>query len=69
MNNSGYTIDPRAVKYKNTKDLQLTGVEVIEHLPHLDNPNFRAPKEVAERMMVLLALFQLHVEAPTCLYL
>lgn len=57
-------IDPSKIKRKITKELQSQGIKVIDHLPHLENPNFKNSKEVAKRMMVLLALFQLHLEAP-----
>lgn len=57
-------INPVKVKEKNTKILRSNGIEVIEHLPCLENPKFRRPKEVAKRMMILLGLFQLHLEAP-----
>ena len=57
-------IDPEEIKIKNTKTLRKNGIEVIEHLPHLETPEFREPKQVAKRMMALLGLFQLHLEAP-----
>ena len=57
-------IKPEKIKDSNTRQLRSLGIEVIEHLPHLDNPKFREPKEVARRTMVLTALFQLHLEAP-----
>lgn len=57
-------IDPKKIKRKNTKALQANGVEVIDHLPILEIPSFRDSEEVAKRMMVLLALFQLHLQAP-----
>lgn len=57
-------IKPEIIKKKNTKKLRSSGIEVIEHLPYLDNPNFREPKEIARRTLVLTALFQLHLQAP-----
>ncbi|NHF61616.1 DUF4272 domain-containing protein [Flavobacteriaceae bacterium TP-CH-4] len=57
-------IKPEKIKDRNTKQLRSNGIEVIEHLPHLDNPEFREPKEIARRIMVLNALFQLHLQAP-----
>lgn len=44
--------------------MRSSGIEVIEHLPCLDNPEFREPKEIARRTLVLTALFQLHLQAP-----
>ena len=44
--------------------MRSSGIEVIEHLPYLDNPDFREPKEIARRTLVLTALFQLHLQAP-----
>ena len=58
-------IKPEQIKAKNTKALQSMGIDVIDHLPYLDDPDFRDSKEVAKRMMILLALFQLHLGAPT----
>jgi len=57
-------IKPEKIKDKNTKHLRSSGIEVIEHLPYLDNPEFREPGEIARRTMVLTALFQLHLQAP-----
>ena len=57
-------IKPEKVKDRNTKQLRSSGIEVIEHLPYLDNPGFREPKEIAHRTLVLTALFQLHLQAP-----
>jgi len=57
-------IIPEKIKSRNTKELRSKGIDVIEHLPYLDMPDFRDPKKIAQRMMVLLALYQLHVEAP-----
>ncbi|BFP43508.1 DUF4272 domain-containing protein [Flavobacteriaceae bacterium GF1] len=57
-------IKPEEIKDRNTKQLRSSGIEVIEHLPYLDNPVFREPKEIARRVMILTALFQLHLEAP-----
>ena len=57
-------IRPEKIKIKNTKKLRSNGIDVPEHLPYLDDPEFREPQEIARRMMVLLALFQLHLEAP-----
>ncbi len=57
-------INPEKIKVKNTKILRRNGIEVIEHLPYLENPTFRKSKEVAKRMMTLLGLFQLHLKAP-----
>jgi|SRR5690554_686699 len=57
-------IDPKATKIKNTKALLSDGIEVIEHLPFLDKPKSRDTEDVAKRMMVLLAIFQLHLGAP-----
>ncbi|GMN08342.1 hypothetical protein MTsPCn5_37310 [Croceitalea sp. MTPC5] len=55
---------PEKVKDRNTKQLRSSGIEVIEHLPYLDNPEFKEPKEIARRTLVLKALFQLHLQAP-----
>lgn len=57
-------IDPEKVKAKNTKMLRSSGIEVIDHLPHLEPPTFRSSEETAQRMMVILAIFQLHLRAP-----
>lgn len=58
------TIKPKKIKDKNTKLLQSNGIEVIDHLPYLDNPDFRKPEDIARRMMIMNALFQLHLQAP-----
>lgn len=60
-------IIPEKIKLKNTKKLRSQGIDVIAHLPFLDKPEFRDSEEVAKRMMVLLALFQLHLRAPVAL--
>jgi len=57
-------IRPEKIKDRNTKQLRSSGIEVIEHLPYLNNPEFREPEEIARRTMVLTALFQLHLQAP-----
>lgn len=57
-------INPEKIKNRNTKELRILGIEVIDHLPCLDYPEFREPKEIAQRTMILTALFQLHLEAP-----
>jgi hypothetical protein len=57
-------IKPEIIKDKNTKKLRSSGIDVIEHLPYLDNPEFRNPEEIARRTLVLIALFQLHLQAP-----
>jgi hypothetical protein len=57
-------IKPEIIKNRNTKKLRSSGIEVIEHLPYLDNPDFREPKKIARRTLVLTALFQLHLQAP-----
>jgi len=57
-------IKPEDVKLKNTKLLRSNGIDVIEHLPYLDAPSFRDSEQIAKRMMVQLAIFQLHLEAP-----
>jgi hypothetical protein len=57
-------IQPEKIKKKNTKELQRLGIEVIDHLPFLDQASFRDSKEIAKRIMILTALFQLHLEAP-----
>ena len=57
-------IKPEIIKNRNTKKLRSSGIEVIEHLPYLDNPDFIEPKEIARRTLVLTALFQLHLQAP-----
>jgi len=57
-------IKPQIIKNRNTKKLRSSGIKVIEHLPYLDNPDFREPKEIARRTLVLTALFQLHLQAP-----
>lgn len=57
-------IKAEKIKNRNTKQLRSSGIEVIEHLPYLDNPEFREPEEIARRMMILTALFQLNLEAP-----
>lgn len=57
-------IKPEKIKDKNTKDLRSFGIEVIEHLPYLENPEFREPDVIARRTMILTSLFQLHLQAP-----
>lgn len=57
-------IKPEKIKNRNTKYLRSSGIAVIEHLPYLDNPEFRQPEEIARRTMVLAALFQLYLQAP-----
>lgn len=57
-------INPEKIKSKNTKALRRTGIEVIEHLPILENPQFRKDEIIAQRMMILMAIFQLHLGAP-----
>lgn len=57
-------INPEKVKDRNTKQLRSSGIDVIGHLPYLDNPEFREPDEIARRTLVLSALFQLHLQAP-----
>lgn len=57
-------IKPEKIKAKNTKILHSCGIPVIEHLPFLDQPEFNSSEKIARRMMVLLAIFQLHLEAP-----
>ncbi|WP_052596495.1 DUF4272 domain-containing protein [Aureispira sp. CCB-QB1] len=57
-------INPYKIKENNTKELISIGVKVSMGLPILDKANFRRSKDVAERMMVSLALFQLHLGAP-----
>ncbi|WP_272149275.1 DUF4272 domain-containing protein [Tenacibaculum aiptasiae] len=57
-------IRPKRIKKVNTRNLKKNGIEVIDHLPFLDKPNFKDPMEIAERMMILVAVFQLHLGAP-----
>lgn len=57
-------INPEKIKLNNTKELCLIGIDVIEHLPYLETPEFRNSTEIARRMMVLTALFQLNLNAP-----
>lgn len=57
-------IKPDKIKKKNTRELRLVGIEVIEHLPVLEEPEFSDSAKVARRMMVLLAIFQLWLRAP-----
>ena len=57
-------IKPEKIKNKNTKQLRSSGIEVIEHLPYLGNPEFREPEKIARRTMIMNALFQLHLNAP-----
>ena len=57
-------IKPEKIKISNTRQLRSSGIEVIDHLPYLDNPEFREPVKIARRMMILTALFQLNLEAP-----
>jgi hypothetical protein len=57
-------INPKKIKNKNTRKLRSEGLDIIDHLPSLDKPEFRDSEEVARRMMTLLALFQLHLRAP-----
>lgn len=57
-------IKPEKIKTDNTKELRSIGIDVIDHLPFLEEPEFRDEEQVARRMMVLLALFQLYLEAP-----
>ena len=51
-------------KSSNTALLRSEGIEVVDHLPHLDQPKFRSSTAVAERCLVLAALVQLHFGAP-----
>lgn len=57
-------INPEKIKNHNIKELHSLGIDVIENLPYLNNPEFREPEKIARRMMILSALFQLHLEAP-----
>ncbi|MBC3542051.1 DUF4272 domain-containing protein [Rufibacter sediminis] len=57
-------IKPEEIKLKNTKLLRSNGIDVIEHLPYLDHPDFRDAEQIAKRKMVQLAIFQLHLGAP-----
>ena len=57
-------IDLARIKAKNSKTLRRNGIEVIDHLPQLEFPDFRDAEQVAKRMMVLVALFQLFLQAP-----
>lgn len=57
-------MNPAKIKTVNTRKLHAMGIDVIEHLPMLEEPEFREPEKIARRMMVLLALFQLHLKAP-----
>ena len=57
-------IKPEKIKNRNTKQLRSLGIEVLEHLPYLDNPEFRESEKIARRMMILTALFQLNLKAP-----
>lgn len=57
-------INPKEIRNKNTRDLRSEGIDVTEHLPSLDEPEFRDSEKMARRMMILLALFQLHLKAP-----
>ncbi len=52
------------IKAANTSLLQSEGIEVVDHLPYLDQPNFRASTAVANCCLVLTALVQLHFDAP-----
>jgi hypothetical protein len=56
-------IKPEKIKDRNTKQLRSSGIEVIDHLPFLDNPEFREPAEIAGRTLVRTPLFQLHLRA------
>ncbi len=57
-------IKPEKIKTNNTRILQSVGINVIEHLPYLEKPDFKNSKIIAKRMMVLMALFQIHLGAP-----
>ncbi len=57
-------IDPEKIKVKNSSELHKRGLKIISHLPHLEYPQFREPREVAQRMMVMVAVFQLRMGAP-----
>jgi hypothetical protein len=58
-------IKPEKTKIRNTAKLKSIEINVIDHLPCLDYPTFRDSKEIARRMMISLALFQLYLEAPS----
>jgi hypothetical protein len=60
----GNEINPEKIKNKNTKLLKKWGIDVIEHLPWVEVNKLRSAKEIAERCIVLSALFQLHLGAP-----
>ena len=57
-------LNPEKIKVKNQRLLKSEGLHVIDHLPILDKPQFRSNKEIAERALVLMAIFQLSLEAP-----
>lgn len=57
-------INPEKIKRRNTSELNSKGIKVIEFLPYLESPQFRSPEEIAKRIMLLTALFQLHLKAP-----
>ena len=57
-------IKPKKIKSINTLQLESEGINVIKSLPHLDLPNFRNSQELARRTLILVAIFQLYLEAP-----
>jgi hypothetical protein len=64
LNMFGNEINPEKIKNKNTRLLKKWGIDVIEHLPWIEINELRSHKEVAERCVILSALFQLHLGAP-----
>lgn len=61
---SNFVISPRRIKIENTKALRKAGIEVIDHLPAIDECQTRSPTAVASRWLAMAALLQLHFEAP-----
>lgn len=59
-----YNHEPELAKLKSMGRLENEGLEVIDHLPLLDCPNFRSDEDVARRCLVLAGLLQLHFGAP-----
>jgi len=59
------TINPRKIKLKSESIIRDAGGVICDHLPLLDKTNIRSQDEVIDRALVLVAMLQLHFEAPT----
>lgn len=62
MFNFGFNLNK--IKSENTESLRRAGIEVIDHLPVLDDAEVRAETLVARRWIAMAALLQLHFKAP-----